>query len=88
MKTWHIILIFAVVAILGMFIYLNSQKKKREEETKQLALLQQSQAGLLAQANQSGLLGGFVSGGSTLLGSASSALQQNPGLISFLGTLV
>jgi hypothetical protein len=84
MKTWHIVLIFVAVAILGMFIYLQNQKRKKEEETKQLALLYGAQSGLLNQANQSGFIGGLFSGVNSTISSASGALAQNPGLLSFL----
>ena len=88
MKTWHIILIFVAVAIVGMFIYLNGQKKKREEETKQLAMLYGAQSGLLNQANQSGWLGGLTAGAGSLLGSGSSVLSQNPSLANLISLLV
>lgn len=88
MKTWHIILIFVVIALIGIFLYLNSQKKKKEEETKQLALLYNAQSGLLTQANQSGVIGGLTTGVTGLLGGASGALAQNPALITLLSGLI
>lgn len=88
MKTWHIILIFVVVAIIGMFIYLQSKKRREEEKSKQLMALLGQQQNLLSQANQSGIVGGFFGGINSTIGSAGSAIQQNPALLSFLGTIV